>query len=229
MPTHDPRWRLAIFALLLAVVCLSAGGEQPAEPPPGRTVLDQRPGEGERCIVCKQEVHGDEVLEIRYKGRRFHVKADMLDEFDAEPLAYFVDLQARSGLFDERAVATREMSLGWLAFGTYVVIGLVFSALCGYLAIGRGHPPLPWFFAGLAGNLAALAVLLATPRKDLGALPAGVPPGLAKVPSTRSPVPCPSCGTSNHPAAAACGGCGAELTPTAQAETARVRRAKSRC
>ncbi len=216
----SPFRRLGFFAVLMVAVSLApaAAQEEAAE----RVILEQRPGEGERCIVCKQEIHGAEVLEIRYKGRRFFVKAEMLDDFDAAPLDYFADLQARSGLFDERAVAAREMSLGWLAFGVYVVIGLVFSALCGYLAIGRGHAPLPWFFAGLAGNAAALAVLLATPRGDLTALPAGVPAGFAKVPTTRAPISCPECGATNHPAATSCNGCENELTPAVEAETARI-------
>ena len=111
------------------------------------------------------------------------------------------------------------MTPGWLYFGIYVLFGLVFSAVCGYLAVGRGLAPLPWFFAGLAGNVAALAVLLATPR---GAGAADVPAGLAKVPTTHRPLPCPRCGAPNHPAAAACAGCGATLAPAVEPETVRV-------
>lgn len=210
----------AVLVALLVFGLPAGAGAQPAEDAtPERVVLDQRPGEGERCIVCKQQIHGDDVIEVRYQGRRFFVKAEMLADFDAEPLRYFEDLQARSGLFDERAVGAGKVSYGWLAFGTYVVVGLVFAALCGYLAIGRGHLPLPWFFAGLAGNVAALFVLLKSPR---GPLEGGMPPGLTKVPVTRAPVPCPGCGATNHPVATECGGCGAELTPVVEPETARA-------
>lgn len=214
---------MVFAAAVLTMAGLFPGAAaQEKSPEEERVILERRPGEGERCIVCKQQVHGADVLEIRYKGRRFFVKAAMLEDFDADPPRYFQDLQARSGLFDERAVGGGRVSVGWLALGGYVVVGLVFAALCGYLAIGRGLAPLPWFFAGLAGNVAALFVLLVTPRGDLEALPAGVPAGLAKVPVTRRPVPCPGCGTANHPAATECGGCRRPLTPSVVAETARI-------
>ncbi len=175
------------------------------------TVLDERTGEGEVCVVCKQQIYGKEVLQIRCKGRRFYVSADMLKDFEADPLRYFIDLEARSGLFDERATDTAALGPGWLVFGSYVFVGLLFSALCGYLAIGRGHVPLPWFFAGLLGNVAAFALLLVTPR---GTVSRGA--------RTRAPAPCPHCGDFNHPVAAACSGCGAALQPAIEPEMARV-------
>ncbi len=184
--------------------------------------LDRRGGEGEQCIVCGQAIEGGEIVEIRYKGRTFHVAAKMLGDFEAEPDAYFQRLQARSALFDERAMEGRRAPKGWLWFGGYVLIGLVFAALCGYLAVSRSLSPLPWFFAGLAGNVAALAVLLATRRGDASALPAGVPAGLAKVPVTHAAMPCPGCSEANHPAASRCSGCGAALAPAFEPETARV-------
>ena len=208
------------FVLLLAGLTPITGAQE--SDPARREVLSQRPGDGERCIVCKQQVHGADVVEVRYKGRRFFVKEAMLPDFDADPERYFNELQARAGLFDERAVGGGRVSTGWLAFGGYVVVGLVFAALCGYLAIGRGHAPLPWFFAGLAGNVAALFVLLMTPRGDPEAFPAGVPPGLAKVPVTRAPVPCPHCGATNHPSAAQCSGCDQSLEAAVEPETARI-------
>ncbi len=213
-------------AILLAVLVVSP--VTVADPRPDRrepTVpieLDRRPGEGEQCIVCGVATYGLEIVEIRYKGRSFHVAAKMLDEFEGDPDAYFQKLQARSALFDERSMDGRRRSGGWLYFGVYVLVGLIFAALCGYLAVSRSLAPLPWFVAGLAGNVAALAVLLVTPRGDPATLPAGVPAGLAKVPVTRAPEACASCGAANHPAARACGGCGVALAPAFEAETARV-------
>lgn len=214
--------RVLMTLALLAGLSVSVAAQEDTETAAEPVVLDQRPGEGERCIVCRQQVYGADVVELRYLGRRFFVKAQMLEEFESDPARYFASLQARSGLFDERAVGGGRVSYGWLGFGAYVVLGLVFAAMCGYLAIGWGHPPLPWFFAGLAGNVAALFVLWAAPRGDLTALPAGVPAGLAKVPVTRQPVPCPCCGTTNHPSAAACAGCDESLTPAVEPETARI-------
>ncbi len=214
-----------ISSVLLLAVLLASGavvastGEAPDAP---ATEIDRRAGEGERCLVCGQQIHGDEIVELRYKGRSFFVAAKMLGAFEGDPEVYFEQLQATSALFDERSMEGRQMSRGWLVFGIYVVVGLVFAALCGYLAVGRSLAPLPWFFAGLVGNVATLVVLLATPRGDGAALPQGVPAGFAKVPTTRAPVPCAACGVANHPAAPDCGGCGAALSPAIAPETARV-------
>ncbi len=210
-----------LAALLLAAVAVppavfaDRGESAPAE-------LDRRPGVGEQCIVCGRAIEGDEIVELRYKGRTFHVAAKMLGDLEGDPELYFQQLQARSALFDERAMEGRRASRGWLWFGGYFAVGLVFAALCGYLAVSRSLQPLPWFFAGLAGNVAALGVLLARPRGDASALPGGVPAGLAKVPATHAAVPCPSCGAANHPAAADCSDCGAALAPALEPETARV-------
>ena len=99
--------RLGIF-FAFAVVALGPAVAQEEEAE--RVILDQRPGEGERCIVCKQEIHGADVVEVRYKGRRFFVKAEMLDDFDAatgtsdEPLrALLGDLEVA---FSEKAEKT---------------------------------------------------------------------------------------------------------------------------
>lgn len=207
---------IVVLAGLTAVVAADDG------PEPAATELDRRAGEGERCLVCGQVIHGGEVVELRYKGRTFFVAAKMLEAFEDDPEAYFQQLQATSALFDERSMEGRQVSSGWLYFGLYVLIGLVFAAACGYLAVSRSLSPLPWFFAGLVGNVAALAVLLATPRGDPAALPAGVPTGLAKVPTTRAPATCPGCGAANHPSASVCGDCGKTLSPTIAAETAAV-------
>lgn len=209
---------LAAGALFSAV--LLGGPLNAQEEPLHWDVLGERPGEGEVCIVCNQPVFHADVVELRCSGRTFYVAADMLDQFEADPERYFSSLQARSGLFDERAVGEGAGGVRgpWLAVGVYVVAGLVFAALCGYLAIARGHAPLPWFFAGLVGNVAAFGVLLATPRGSGDA----APPGLAKVALTRHPVTCSGCGASNHPAAGACSACGTKLQPAFTPETAKV-------
>lgn len=211
---------LSLAGSALGGAALADSGDDTQDPAP--VELDRRPGEGERCIVCGVTIDGLEIVEVRYKGRTFHVAAKMLEEFEADPDAYFQKLQARAALFDERSMEGRRAARGWLYLGVYVLIGLVFGALCGYLAVSRSLPPLPWFFAGLAGNVAALAVLLATPRGDPASAPAGVPSGLAKVPLTHASVSCPGCGAANHPSASACGGCGAALAPVYEPETARV-------
>jgi hypothetical protein len=168
-------------------------------------------------------VRGDDVVEIRYRGRTFFVGAARLGDFEGDPEAYFRQLQARAGLFDEEALQGRAATGGWLILGLYVLAGLLFAAWCGYLAVGKALAPVPWFFAGLVGNVAALVVLWIAPRREPAALAGAIPSGLGKVAVTPQPVPCPGCWSSNHPAATACSLCGAELTPTVEPETARLR------
>ena len=185
-------------------------------------LLDERPGDGEQCIVCRKPIYGEDVVEIRFQGRTFFVGAPFFEDFKKDPLRYFATLQARAALWDETALDGPRLATAWLWFDVYVLTGLIFSALCGYVAVARALRPIPWFFAGLFGNVVVLGVLLAVPRGDAAALPAGIPRGLRKIPTTRAPVPCPSCGALNHPCAAACSGCGHELSPSVAAETGRV-------
>ena len=145
----------------------------------------------------------------------------MVGEFEATPDAFFQKLQAKAALFDEGSMPRRETRGFWLGFGLYVLAGLLAAALCGYMAVGKGLEARFWFFAGLLFNLLAVAVL-ALRSKAAVDLPAGIPPGLAKVPVTRHPTACPHCGDPNHPAAAVCGGCGGALKPKIQPETARI-------
>ncbi len=214
-------WQRHVRVLVMGLlVCVGWGSmmfvperamAQPAAAADGWRALDQRPGEGEQCLVCRQRIHDEDVVEIQYKGRTFFVAAKMLDDFEGDPDAYFGALQARSALFDERTHEGRVVAWGWVAVGCYVLLGLVFAALCGYLAIRRALLPLPWFFAGLVGNVAALVVLLMAPRGD----PARV--GTA----SHLPVPCPACGASNHPSALACSSCRAVLEPTVTSDVVR--------
>ncbi len=189
----------------------------------GWVVLDQRPGDGEQCLVCRKPVVDEDVFEIRFKGRTFFVGKPFMGDFEADPARYFARLQARSALFDENALgANRPMAFGWLGLGGYVLAGLLCSASCAYIAVCKGLTPLPWFFAGLLGNVAGLGLVMFVPPGDTAALPAGIPAGLAKVPTTRAPVACPSCGTANHPSAGRCADCREPLTPSVTPEAGRV-------
>ena len=110
------------------------------------------------------------------------------------------------------------MTARWLFVGFYILLGLVFSALSVNAALNAGMRPAPWFFAGLFFNVLAWAVLLARRQGNVSA----APKGLAKIPDTAAPLPCPACGHSNHPAARACLGCGAELRPATVSEASRA-------
>jgi hypothetical protein len=180
------------------------------------------PRPGEICLACDQPVQGTDLLLI-HRGRRVPLhRGACFDAWSRNPDAMFAALQPRGALFQEPEESMSPLRDAWFAFGAYVLLGLIFGAACAYTAVGRGHAPVRWFFAGLAVNAVALAILLARPRADLSNLPAGVPPGLRKVPTTRAGVPCPKCGSLNHPAARRCSSCGAALQPSVAAETARV-------
>lgn len=215
-PSKAVRFVTVASLLAAALIARPAGAEAAGSTDPGWQELDRHPGNGEQCLVCSLPIEGETAVAIRYKGRVFFVKESMLDDFRADPDAYFHKMQARSGLFDEAAMEGRPMRRGWLFAGLYVAAGLVFGALCASMALARSRRVLPWFFAGLAANVLALAVLL------LRGQPAGAqaaPGGFGKVPTTRSPRRCPHCGASNHPAAATCSACGGALEPVVQAET----------
>ncbi len=182
-------------------------------------MLDRRPGQGEWCVVGDVSVHGPDIAEIRYKGRTFHVTASLVDRFASDPDRYFGELQARSALFDEQTY-DEEFGLGWLAFGLYVLVGLIFGAMSGYLALQKARKPFNWFLAGLFGNVFAFSAL-AFARPGQVDYPSGVPRGFGKIPSTHQPVACDRCGTPNHPAARVCIACGASMTPTVRSESGR--------
>jgi hypothetical protein len=219
--------RYLLFLLAAMAAALPAAGAAAAQSAPVAAdadwqKLDQRPAHGEQCIVCRQPVYEGDIVELRYKGRSFYVAAGMLGDFEAAPEEYFATLEARAALFDERAVVERSMSRGWLYLGLYVLAGLLCGALAAYLAVSRGLPGLPWFFAGLVGNVVGVLAVLVQRARVSPQLATGVPRGFAKVPTTRSPVACPHCGQATHPAGRRCSHCGAELTPVVEAETARI-------
>ncbi len=191
----------------MAAVALA--GEPSLAPPSISKVLAEPVGEGDVCIV--------------HRGRRVSLHADgCVAAWKASPEALFASLQPRGALFEEPEGPSLPLRGGWLLFACYVVLGLVAGAACAYVAVARALRPLPWFFAGLVANVLALGVLLTRPPGDASALPAGVPPGLTKVPTTRRPARCPSCAGENHPSARACAECGAALAPAVDPETARL-------
>ncbi len=219
-------WLQVVVYVVMAVFSTPLLAEHPHEPIPdqlGWTRGEARPGEGEQCLVCDQRVFGKDVVEVRYQGRTFFVAAgEMFELFIQDPEQYFRKLRARSALFDERGVGQSSMGWGWLGFGLYILLGLVIGAVCAYQAVRKGLAPVPWFFAGLVGNGAVLAVLLNAADADRARAPAGIPKGLRKVPLTYTPVPCEACGRENHPSAHTCSGCGASLEPSVEPETARA-------
>jgi len=109
----------------------------------------------------------------------------------------------------------------WIYGGLYVLLGLVFAAICAHRALHVGYSPWAWFWLGLVLNAFAYLLLLTRPKREVRA-PAGVPLGLGKIAATHAPQRCPKCGAFNHPSALRCLGCGASLSPGVESEVSRV-------
>lgn len=202
--------------LLALALAASASGVARAEDPPDYPRAPVRPGD--RCIVGGGMLDESDTVFI-VKGRRVPVAAGAEEEFLRNADAYFSKLQARGALFQETA-ADVGLRGGWLYFGLYVLAGLACGGLAAYVAVNRGHAPLPWFFAGLFANVLGVAGALTRKRtKDAD----DVPPGLARAPTTRRPSRCPACGFEVHPSARVCPGCKSALTPSAPSEAEAAR------
>ena len=178
-------------------------------------------GRNLRCLACPARIDGPHHLVV-HRGRRVLLHpGDCTEHWLVAKDTLFRAREARGALFNEGSVGAGRATNGWLAFGLYVLAGLVCGAACAELAVGRGRGAIEWFFLGLAFNVLALLGVVLLPAGP-GLAPLGVPRGLRKVPLTRAPLPCPGCGASNHPAARSCAGCGAALEPSIAPETERA-------
>lgn len=170
--------------------------------------------EGDHCTVSGHELYQDDIALI-VQGRRVPLKKEALDIFLSSPEKYFSKLQAKSALFTEDMNDNKNLSYGWFLFGVYVLIGLIFAALCSHIAIAKGLKPVPWFFAGLL--LCVIAYFILVMKKSESR--ENIPDGLRKVPLTYDPSSCPICKNLNHPSAKNCSSCGAELKSSRISET----------
>ena len=178
---------------------------------------------GEICIVCGMPVSSGDIA-IILKGRRMPVMKDMAAAVLKNPEIYFKSKQAKGALFQEDfqtppGAAQAGVSLGWFLAGLYVLSALIFGGLSGVAAVAKGLPPISSFFFGL--GLSVFGYLYVLTRPSQTASPS-VPAGLVKVPVTQSPLACPQCGNTNHPAAATCAACHVSLSPQGQSDLSRA-------
>jgi hypothetical protein len=178
------------------------------------------PRAGETCIVCNKAIGAkDRVYKV--EGQRVPVHAGVCEAALAyDPERFLARLKPRGAFLAAEPNLGPNFSLGWFAFGIYVLLGLVFGAFCAYRAVNHALRPLPWFLAGFFLNLFGFLFLVTRPAGDSGM--AGLPPGLVKVPTTYSPSVCPRCGEMNHPSATSCIGCGNKIEPLMVSEVARA-------
>jgi hypothetical protein len=225
------RWPVIFLAV---VVMPSAFGQEPPRPaqaasqspasqtppnseltlngkPLGRSVP---PRAGDICIVCKRPL-GTEGVVYLVNGQRVPIHFVVCyNAFAKEPQKFLAFLQPH-GAFLGAGSEEQGLSFGWFYAGLYVLVGLVFAALCAHRAIHSGRNPAAWFAAGLVFNALGYLVLLTRPRQQAAA---DVPEGLGKVAATYAPLPCPDCGALNHPAADRCAECGNKLQSTVSSE-----------
>lgn len=230
--------------LILVAGAGSLAAQQPTEPQPAAAVSEQAatshehggPEElvidghavghrvpqkgGEICALCNRRLGSDDPVYMVH-GQRVPLHAAELAEpgVAARLQTLLAQLRPRGAFIGESAPA--ELSAGWFFFGVYVLIGLLFGALCAHRALHTGYNPISWFFAGLVFSVASYLILLTRPKRDVVA-PAGIPTGLRKIAATYAPAACPKCGTENHPSAAQCLGCGAALQPQLTSEVSRA-------
>ncbi|MDH3252197.1 MAG: zinc finger Ran-binding domain-containing protein [Ignavibacteria bacterium] len=178
---------------------------------------------GENCTVGGTPLTEEDVALI-VRGRRVPLHRLAVQEFLKNQEKYFAKLQPKGALFQEDLTGSERSALGritwgWFLFGMYVLVALLFGGLSGYVAIMKGLSPVPNFFIGFVFSVPGYLYVLTRPRVK----PQGeVPEGLVKVPTTSAPVPCPACGSMNHPSASKCAGCRTDLHPAVKSEVSKV-------
>lgn len=175
---------------------------------------------GETCLVCNEPLHAGDVVYL-VGGQRVPIHLGPCDSaLRAQPRHWLAQLRPR-GAFLGAEADQPVPSAGWFFLGFYILLGLIFAALCAHQALHVGRSAYGWFAAGLVLNAFGYLILLTRPRREVQA-PAGVPRGFGKIAATYAPQPCPKCGATNHPAASECITCGARLAPAVDAEVKRA-------
>jgi len=172
--------------------------------------------DGDVCVVSGNDVHDQNGIVFRVRGRRVPMMKQAIEEFRAHPEKYFSKLQARGGLFSE-SFAVVQPRYAWFFFGVLVTLLLISGGLAGSAAIRRGLNPGKWFFAGLFGNIFSFFQV-----RGKGEVLENIPDGLAKIRNTADPISCPKCTAENHPSASSCATCSEKLVPVYESEKQRV-------
>jgi hypothetical protein len=207
-----------LLLLFLFEAMLYASEPQPQSPYP--TVAAEV---GEHCVVCGMPLSSSDIA-IILKGRRIPVMKDMAASVLKNPEIYFKSKQARGALFHEDFQAPpgavqAGVNLSWFLAGLYVLSALAFGALGAVAAVSKGLAPISGFYLGLGLSVFGYLYVLTRPSQ---AASLDIPAGFAKVPVTQSPLACPQCGNTNHPAAASCAVCHVALSPQGHSDLSRA-------
>ena len=231
-----PMIRIAVMGLVLQGGSLPAAEQGPSavadpssrsasgeEQPPAELVVNGKligsqvdPRPTEICLVCNQPLQEGDVV-YRVQGQRVPVHLDSCDESFRSNLANWLARLKPHGAFLGAPGDAQALSNLWFFIGFYVLLGLLFAALCAHQALHLGYSPVLWFAVGLLINAFGYLFLLTRPKRQVQA-PAGIPGGLGKVAATYEPRLCASCGAANHPSAIQCIACCAKLQPRMPSE-----------
>lgn len=230
------RWAVTfVLALALPVAFAQEPPSAPARTSPiapaGQTPIDTeenvkgkpfgelvRPRADEICIVCKRPLGAEGVVYL-VNGQRVALHlTNCYAAFANNPQLFLATLRPHGAFLGTDGEGTTP-SWVWFLGGLYILVGLVFAALCAHRALYAGRSPAIWFAAGLFLNVFGFLWVLTRSRQTVLE---SVPGGLGKVASTYAPVPCPACGTLNHPAAERCIDCGTRLQAAFSSEAQRA-------
>lgn len=172
--------------------------------------------DGETCVMCGREVPKTGAA-YRAGGQRVAVCQQCEPKFRMDPDGHMAALRPSNMIFD--AQTESYLGDGWIWLGIWALLGVVFGGLSAHLAVRKGTPPLRSFLLGFFFSIPGYVFVAFQPDAVVSA----APDGLRKVPLTHDPMPCPSCGNTNHPSAIACSDCGAELTAHTASEALAAR------
>ena len=167
--------------------------------------------EGETCVVCNTRLSPEDSAFL-VDGQRIAVMKAMEADFLQNPLEYVAKYRPEGLIATGRSATVQPATTGaYFWIGLFAVVGLMFGGACAHMAVVKGQPPWQWFLLGFAFSVPATLALARRP----GVVPLD---GLDKVPQTRQSTACLRCGSSNHPSAVICIGCGERLEPSAPSE-----------
>ena len=186
--------RFAMIVLLLAcasgLVCQQNPSEAPQPAPPGNrsqqvpedlltngTVQRVPPKPGEVCTVCDRPLNSGDLVYL-VDGQRVPVHAGDCDALlRAHPQKWLARLGPKGAAFLGTDVARVSLTNVWLYAGLYVLVGLLFAALCAQHALRVGYSPLTGLLLGFAFNVLGYLFVITRPKRPVRA-PTRVPAGL---------------------------------------------------
>ena len=175
---------------------------------------------GDVCMLCNHPVDEHDSVYL-VNGQRVPLHNNEITPANVSRLqSLLAQLRPRGAFLGADPTQVR-ISEAWFWFGLYMLVGLLFAAVCAHQALHKGYNPIQWLMAGLFLNIVAYAALLTRPKLEVLA-PAGIPDGLGKISLTYAPEACGKCGAENHPSATSCAACGAKLTPKTSSEVVRA-------